>query len=174
MSDYFLGEIRVFGFSFAPKQWAFCNGALLGIQQNAALFSLLGTYYGGNGVQNFALPDMRSRTPIGYGTAPDGTQFTIGENGGEENVTLTLQQIPAHNHNVTATTTAANSPTVSTTTALIATVASGAYFGPPSSLVALAPQSVGNTGSTQPHTNLQPYLAVNYCISLTGLFPSRG
>ena len=172
MSDYFLGEIRMFGFAFAPVNWAQCNGAVLAINQYTALFSLLGTYYGGNGTQNFALPDLRSRTPMGFGTAPDGTQIVVGETGGVETVTLTMQQIPAHNHNVAVTTTAADIPNVSTATALIATSAAS-YYGAASSLVALAPQSVGSTGSGQPHSNLQPYLATNYCISLVGIFPSR-
>lgn len=172
MSDYFVGEIRMFGFAFAPVNWAQCNGALLTINQHAALFSLLGTYYGGNGTQNFALPDLRSRTPMGFGTAPDGTQLVVGETGGVETVALTVQQIPAHNHNVAATTTAADVTAVGTATALVATTAAS-FYGAASSLVALAPQSIGTAGSGQPHSNLQPYLATNYCISLVGIFPSR-
>lgn len=172
MSDYFIGEIRMFGFAFAPRNWAQCNGAVVAISQYQALFALLGTYYGGNGTQNFALPDLRSRTPMGYGSAPDGTQIVLGEKAGVETVSLTVQQIPAHNHNVAATTTAADIPAVNTATALIATPGAS-FYGAASSLVALAPQSVGPTGSTQPHTNLQPYLATNYCIALLGIFPSR-
>jgi len=172
MSDYFLGEIRMFGFNFAPKNWAQCNGAVLAISQYQAVFALLGTYYGGNGTQTFALPDLRSRTPMGFGAAPDGTQIVLGEKGGVESVTLTVQQMPAHTHAVAATTTAADTPNISTATALISTPGAS-YYGAASSLVALTPASIGSTGSTQPHANLQPYLATNYCIALYGIFPSR-
>lgn len=172
MSDYFLGEIRMFGFAYAPTGWAQCNGAVVAINQYQALFALLGTYYGGNGTQTFALPDLRSRTPIGLGTAPDGTQIMMGQTGGVETVSLTVLQMPAHNHNVAATTTAADVPAVTTATALIAATGTP-FYGAASSLVALAPQSVVSTGSGQPHSNLQPYLATNYCIALVGIFPSR-
>jgi len=145
---------------------------VVAISQYQALFALLGTYYGGNGTQNFALPDLRSRTPMGYGSAPDGTQIALGEKAGVETVSLTVQQIPAHNHNVAATNTAADVPSVNTATALVATSAAS-FYGAASSLVPLAPQSLGIAGTGQPHSNLQPYLATNYCISLTGIFPSR-
>lgn len=173
MSDYFLGEIRMFGFNYAPKDWSLCNGAILPAMQYQALFSLLGTAFGGNGTQTFALPDLRSRTPLGMGAAPDGTRFGVGNTGGTETVTLASNQIAGHNHTVAVTTNAADSPAVATTTALIATAAAGSFFSPSSSLVALAPQSLTSTGGSQPHSNLQPCLAVNYCISLTGIYPAR-
>ncbi len=110
MSDIFLGEIRMFGFNFAPVQWALCNGALLPVTQNQALFALLGTTYGGNGMTNFALPDLQGRTPLDFGTAPDGSSFTMGQKGGVETVTLQTSQMAAHNHLVNASTSPATPP----------------------------------------------------------------
>jgi microcystin-dependent protein len=175
MSDIFLGEIRMFGFNFAPVQWALCNGALLPVTQNQALFALLGTTYGGNGMTNFALPDLQGRTPLDFGTAPDGSSFTMGQKGGVETVTLQTSQMAAHNHLVNASITPGNAPSAASGTALIASVATQGvnFYGPASTLVSLAPQSVGPAGANVPHNNQQPYLVMNYCISTIGVFPSR-
>jgi microcystin-dependent protein len=174
MSEFFIGQIMACGFNFAPKYFAQCNGQLLPINQNQALFSLLGTQYGGNGTTNFALPDLRSRTPIGYagsvdpGWQPPGVQ--IGQTGGAENVTLLSTQLPSHTHTLSASTTAGE--TRNPSGALVG-AAGAALYGTPGSLVPLNPATIGIAGNTQPHPNLQPYLAINFCIALQGIFPSR-
>jgi microcystin-dependent protein len=165
MSTPFLGEIKIFAFPFAPKSWALCNGQLLSIQQNTALFSILGTTYGGNGVQTFALPDFRGRTPIHFGGS-----FTIGERGGEENHTLITSEMPAHNHNANIT---ASSGTVDPTGAMYLNPAVYALYGPSANLNSFPSDTVTMTGGGQPHTNLQPLLVLNFCIALAGIFPSR-
>ncbi|MGR8981278.1 MAG: phage tail protein [Gammaproteobacteria bacterium] len=164
MAEPFLSEIRIMSFGFAPKGWAQCNGQLLPINQNQALFSLLGTTFGGDGRVNFALPDLRTRVPIHFG---DG--HTLGESAGERSHTLTAQEIPSHNHTLMATNTPAemNVPT----NAYLATV-NNAYTAP-ANLTAMAAAEVGNTGGSQPHENMQPYLSLNFCIALQGIFPSR-
>lgn len=173
MSDQFVGELRLFSFAFAPKGWALCNGQILSIQQNAALFSLLGTTYGGNGTNNFALPDLRSRVPMHVGTdANSGISYVQGQIGGEEAIALTLNQLPAHAHTFLGTSAGANDKRPKTGAAF-ATAAANNYYGAPGSLTALAATTVGLTGSSQPHSNIQPYLTLNWCIALTGIFPSR-
>lgn len=174
MSVPFVAEIRLFSFNFAPKGWAFCNGALLAIVQNQALFALIGTYYGGNGTSTFALPDLRSRVPLHMGTSPGGS-YTIGQSSGTENVTLLTTQIPAHNHlaETVATPGTAKSPIGN----LLAQTNPNTTFryGPDAAnIVTLNPASIQPAGGNNPHTNIQPYLAMNYCIALSGLFPSRG
>lgn len=173
MSTPFLGEIRLYSFNFAPKGWAFCNGALLSIPQNTALFSLLGTYYGGNGIQNFALPDLRSRVPLHMGSGPGGT-YTIGETAGEENVTLLLTQLPAHNHLLQA----VNGPGGAKAPLNNLLSQSGTtyprYATAGSNVVTLNPASIQPAGGNTPHSNIQPYLSMNYCIALAGIFPTRG
>jgi len=181
--DQYLGEIRLCGFSFPPRGWALCNGALLSIQQNAPLFSLLGTQYGGNGTTNFALPDLRGRTPLHR----DNQNYVQGEIGGAESVTLTPQQLPMHNHMFVASTTPATSVNTGTTTNhLLATsnLYNAANPGPPSpgtllygapgTLTPLSGETCGPTGGAQPHENMQPSLVLNYIIALTGIYPSRG
>ena len=156
-----------------------CNGQLMSISQNPALFSLLGTFYGGDGRATFALPDLRGRVPMHTGTNANGT-YTIGEAAGESTVTLISTQMPAHLHSLQGSTAAANSK-LPLTNAVYATTKTGAgvspgdnYYGSPSPpLTELAPASVGTTGGSQPHSNLQPYLVINWCIALTGIFPSR-
>ncbi|HEY3332105.1 MAG TPA: tail fiber protein [Capsulimonadaceae bacterium] len=169
MSSPFLGEIRMVGFNFAPHGWAACSGQILPISQNTALFSLLGTQYGGNGTSNFALPNLNDATPIGQGSGPGMTPRTIGETGGTEAVTLTLATMPQHTHAVQATSRqattyqpAGNLPAVSSRPIY----ASGAA-------VAMNPASLSSTGGSSPHTNLQPYAVVNFVIALTGIFPAR-
>lgn len=170
MSEQYLSEIRIFAFNYAPKGWALCNGQLLSIQQNAALFSLLGTTYGGNGTTNFQLPNLQGCVPLHTGTSPNGIGYTLGQQAGEANVTLTQSQIPQHTHTVNASTTSdANVPSA-------AVVPGGAgvnAYGGPAGGATMNPGIVGLAGGSQPHSNLQPYLVVNFCIALTGIFPSR-
>jgi microcystin-dependent protein len=164
MSEPFMAEIKLMSFNFAPKGWAQCNGQTLPINQNQALFALLGTTYGGNGQTTFQLPNLRGRVPIHMGSG-----HTLGEAAGSESVTINIQQLPTHIH-------AANACTDATTTVSPA----GALFGPfnngyaaPNNLVALRPDTVSNVGGSQPHENRQPYTVVNYCIALQGIFPSQ-
>ncbi len=164
MSTPFLGEIKIFSFNFPPKGWAFCNGQLLPINQNQALFSLLGTTYGGDGQTNFALPNLQGRVPFHIGSG-----FTQGQSGGEENHTLILPELPAHTHSPVGSSNAANA--VSPTGNVWASLNSGAYSATPNTT--LNPASVTNTGGSQPHSNMSPYLVLNFCIALQGIFPSR-
>jgi len=169
--DPFLGEIRLFPWSWAPRGWALCEGQLLSIAQNTALFALLGTMYGGNGQTTFALPDLRGRTPVHRGN-----EFTQGELVGTETVTLTVNTMAAHNHallglNVSGDKAPPNNFTLSN---IKADAPSNQFFyGATSAPTSLEPTSVTPVGSGQPHQNLQPYLALNYCIALAGIFPSR-
>ena len=168
MSDPFVGEIRLFGFNFAPRGFALCNGQLLSVNQNQALFSLLGTQYGGNGVQTFGLPNLQSRTPIHFGTT-----LPQGGTAGAETVTLTVPQMPAHKHALVGTSaTADKRPAVGHSFAYDTSPAVE-FYAAPANLVALDPRSLTNTGGNQPHPNMQPYLVLSYCIALQGIFPSR-
>ena len=175
MSEFFIGQVMMAGFNFAPKFWALCNGQLLPINQNQALFSLLGTQYGGNGTTNFALPDLRSRTPIGYASSVDPSwqppSVQIGQTGGVENVTLLSTNLPTHTHAANATTSAgiARNPR----TALYGSTAKNLHGPSTGALVPLNPQTVAPAGGNQPHPNLQPYTTINFCIALSGIFPSR-
>lgn len=168
MSQPFIGEIRLFGFDFPPKFWALCQGQLLAIQQNQALFSILGTTYGGNGVQTFALPDLRGRSPIHWGTGPGLPSVTLGEVAGTETQSLLTSQIPAHNHLAVATTGSPDAPNPS-----------GNYWAGGNQIYAAAadsamsPGALANAGGSQPHDNMQPSLAMNFSIALQGIFPSR-
>jgi len=172
MSDQFLGELRAFGFNFAPKGWGFCNGQLLSIQQNAALFSLLGTTYGGNGVTTFQLPNLQSRVPMHFGQAPDGTNYTEGEIAGTETVTLAASQMPTHIHLLNGVSASGNARVPAGT--LYATGSSGteSFYGT-GTIQPLQPNTIAPAGQSQAHTNLQPYLVINWCIALIGIFPSR-
>ena len=173
MSDPYVGEIRMFGGSFPPNGWAFCDGQLIPISENDVLFQLIGTTYGGDGQENFALPDLRSRVPIHNGTNA-GSTFTIGEAGGVEEVTLTTQQMPAHTHQMLGSTSQAtsSSPANNVPAALPAATNQSAYgTDPPPG--ALDPSSVTPVGGSQQHTNIQPYLAISFIISLFGVFPTQ-
>ena len=169
MSEPFLSEIKIMSFNFPPKGWALCNGQFLPINQNQALFALLGTTYGGNGQTTFALPNLRGRVPI-----HEGNGHTLGEAAGSTAVTVNIQQLPTHLHTLNAT----NQPHIVSpdnyqplpANALTAVV--NGLYGPPTNLVALAP-SVTNVGGSQPHNNMQPYLVLNFCIALQGIFPSQ-
>ena len=175
MSEFFIGQVMMAGFNFAPRFWAQCNGQLLPINQNQALFSLLGTQYGGNGTTNFALPDLRSRTPIGYASSVDpGWQppaVQIGQASGVENVTLLSTNLPAHSHTLNATT--GNGTTRNPNNAVYASTSvllHGPSTGP---LVGQAASTIAPAGGNQPHPNLQPYSVLNFCVALAGIFPSR-
>ncbi len=171
MATPYLSEIRILAFSFAPRGWAQCNGQLLPINQNQALFSLLGTNYGGNGVQNFALPNMQGRAPV---HRESNNNIVQGQQGGVEAVTLTVAEMPAHRHNLNTSTDFANGNMPGN--ALPAARARGgmAIYGPGGSADAqMSPQAVGPVGGNQPHNNMQPYSVLNICIALQGIFPSR-
>jgi microcystin-dependent protein len=178
MSDQFIGEIRPFCFNFAPVGWALCNGQLLSIQQNAALFSLLGTQYGGNGTSTFALPNLQSQVPMHFGTDVNGITYTLGEAAGEETVTLSLQEIPSHNHTFSGTASSANSVKPVAGAALAAVhhqggTTPGFYYAPDTTPQPINSGSLSPFGSGQPHPNVQPYLTINWCIALQGIFPPR-
>ena len=177
MSQQFIGEIRLFPYNFAPKTWAYCQGQLLGIAQNSALFSLLGTTYGGDGRNTFALPDLRGRAIVGSGSASqfgEGT-FVQGQAAGQESVTLLQSNMPIHNHLWQGTSEAADKapPTGNYLGAGRAQGMPAALYAAQSAPVVLAPTTCGVTGGTQPHDNMQPYLVLAYCIALQGIFPSR-
>jgi microcystin-dependent protein len=173
MADPFVAEIRIFPFNFAPKGWAWCDGQLLPLSQNTALFSLLGTTYGGNGKSNFALPDLQGRAAMHPGQGPGLSLHDLGETGGSETVTLLESEIPAHNHALMSLGAPANrsSPIGNT----IARAGSGnAYVPPPAPSVTMAPEALPPAGGDQPHNNMQPYLTFYFNIALQGVFPPRG
>ncbi len=165
MSEPFLSEIKLVSFNFPPKGWALCNGQLLPINQNQALFALLGTTYGGNGQTNFALPNLRGKVPIHMGGG-----HTLGEAAGSTSVTVNIQQLPTHTHPLMGSQTVGDTP-VPTNTVLASTPAK--IYGPPVSLTTLNPANVSSVGGSQPHNNMMPYLVLNFIIALQGIFPSR-
>jgi microcystin-dependent protein len=166
MAEPFLSEIRIMSFVFAPKGWALCNGQLLPINQNQALFSLLGTTFGGDGRVNFALPDLRGRTPIHVGSG-----HTLGERGGEQAHTLSIAELPEHVHVVNANSSPATANTPSATLLLAQSTGDSAW-GPASNLQAMDPNTILNVGGSQAHLNMQPFLVLSFCIALQGIFPS--
>ena len=170
MSDPFLGEIRLFGFAYAPQGWALCNGQFLPINQNQALFSLLGTQFGGNGQTTFQLPDFRGRVPMHTGGG-----HIVGERAGQYAHTVTQSEMPAHAHFLMGSSTQGDSvnPRFGSTPHILAKDPGNAYTDTLSALVALAPQSVSSVGGSQPHENKQPFLTINFCIALQGIFPSQ-
>lgn len=174
MSSPFIAEIRMFGFNFAPRGWAFCNGQLLPIAQNTALFSLLGTTYGGNGTTNFGLPNLQGRAPLHPGQAPGLSPYVLGQTGGSETVTLTQNGLPSHTHAMNGS--IAPPPAGGVTpdpTQGLGRAAGGNAYGAAANLTAMSPQALSLQGGSQPHNNLMPYLTVNFCIALQGIFPSR-
>lgn len=180
MSEKFIGQIMMAGFDFAPRYFAMCNGQLLPINQNQALFSLLGTQFGGNGTTNFALPDLRSRTPVSYASSVDSgwqpPSVQMGQAAGTESVTLLSTNLPAHTHAMNAST--ANGDNRSAGGRVFATSTSTAtppnlYASSAGALVPQHPQTVDTVGGNQPHSNIQPYTTINFCIALQGLYPSR-
>jgi len=169
MAEPFLSEIRLFSFGYAPSGWAMCNGQLLPINQNQALFALLGTTYGGNGQTNFALPDLRARTPIHTGSG-----FLLGQQGGEQAHTLTPSELPLHTHFANASSDAADAAVPGgNLLGVVDNTTFGNAYGGPSNFAALDPQAVSNVGGGQAHLNMQPFLSLNFCIALQGIFPSR-
>ncbi len=174
MSDPFVGQIQPFAIGYAPKGWLECNGALLPIRQFSALFSLLGTQFGGDGINNFALPDLRGRVPIGQGTSPrSGAQYVIGQYGGAVAVTLSGAQVPTHYHALIADSAAASAPGPNNNH-LAQPAAPHALYAPGSSpLVPLNPSSLDPAGGGQPHDNRQPTSVIAFYIAWTGLYPSR-
>ncbi len=171
MANPFVGEIRVFPFNFAPLGWARCSGQLLPISQNTALFSLLGTQFGGNGTSNFQLPNLQGSVPINMGEGAELTSRVIGEVGGAPTVTLTAAEIPAHSHSVVC---AAIGTSDSPLDAVFAGSHAGNAYAPPGTLVNMNAAAVAPAGGSQPHNNMPPYLVLNFCIALQGVFPSRG
>ena len=166
MAQPYIGEIRMFAGNYAPAGWIFCEGQLLPISEFDTLFTLIGTTYGGDGQETFGIPDLRGRVPIHQGAG-----FLLGENGGAEEITLSQNQIPQHNHAFLADTGAGQSPTPSGNVLLAASPNLDVFREFPPS-VAMAPQAIGPVGGSQPHTNFQPYLCLNFILSLYGLFPS--
>ena len=165
MAQPYVGEIRMFAGNFAPAGWAFCEGQLLPISENETLFQLIGTTYGGDGQSTFALPDLRGRVPIHQGNG-----YVLAETGGAEEVTLTVQQIPAHSHPLLASTAVGSS--VTPVGNVVAASGSSNVYRPAPASAAMSAQSVTAVGGSQPHTNMQPYLCVSHIISLFGIFPS--
>ena len=173
MADPFVAEIRIFPFNFAPRGWAWCDGQLLPLSQNTALFSLLGTTYGGNGKSNFALPDLQGRAPMHPGQGPGLSLHDLGETGGSETVTLLESEIPAHSHGLRGVSEAGedNDPAGAT---LGVTIGNALYIPPAGqTLSAMNAAALAPAGGDQPHNNLQPYLTFYFCIALQGVFPPR-
>jgi microcystin-dependent protein len=168
MAEPFLSEIRIMSFGFAPRGWALCNGQTLPINQNQGLFSLLGTTFGGDGRVNFALPDLRARTPIHVGSG-----HTLGEKGGEQAHTLSIAELPTHTHAASGSSATADAavPTGNLLSVVDNTTFGNSYAGA-SNMVAMSPQAVSNTGGSQAHLNMQPFLTLSFCIALQGIFPS--
>jgi microcystin-dependent protein len=165
MAEPFLSEIRLMSFVFAPKGWALCNGQLLPLDQNQALFSLLGTTFGGDGRVNFGLPDLRARVPIHVGSG-----HTLGERGGEQAHTLSIAELPTHTHVLNGSSnTGANTPTNAT---VLGKSNPQAVYGGAANLVAMDTRTIGNVGGSQAHLNMQPFLTLSFCIALQGIFPS--
>ena len=164
MAEPFLAEIRIMSFNFAPKGWALCNGQFLPINQNQALFALLGTTYGGNGQTTFALPDLRGRTPIEVGSG-----HTLGERGGEQSHTVSIAELPTHTHTVSGSTTSTGGFDNLQNNFL---GSANNVYAQPQNLTTLNPNTIGNTGGSQPHSNMQPFLTLSFCIALQGIFPS--
>jgi microcystin-dependent protein len=178
MSDQFIGEIRLVPYNFAPQGWAFCQGQLLPIAQNAALFSLLGTYYGGDGRTTFALPNLQGSVALGMGQGAGLSPYVIGQTSGTATVNLNTAQLPSHTHGIPAASAGAHSITPGPTVALSSTGRGGrpAYASPAeqqANPATFSAQALGTAGSSQPHNNVMPYQVLNYIIALLGIYPSR-
>lgn len=174
MSDPFVAEIRMFGFNFAPKGWAQCNGQLLPISQNTALFSLLGTFYGGDGKSTFALPNLEQSAPMFWGQGPGLSLYDLGQQGGTQFVTLLQSEMPLHNHVLRGDANVAETPDPAQNTLARATSINAYQTVSNANLVGKAFEAVGIAGGSLPHNNMMPYLVVNFCIAMQGVFPPRG
>jgi len=173
MADPFVAEIRIFPFNFAPKGWAFCNGQILPISQNTALFALLGTTYGGDGKSTFALPNLQGSAAMHPGQGPGLSLHDLGESSGSETVTLQVSEIPMHNHTLRANSFAGDNLQPGPTISLAGSTGAPAYAPGSPALVGMAPQALAPAGATVPHNNMQPYLTLNFNIALQGVFPPR-
>lgn len=171
--DPFVAEIRIFPFNFAPKGWAWCDGQLLPLSQNTALFSLLGTTYGGNGKSNFALPDLQGRAPMHPGQGPGLSLHDLGETGGSETVSLLESEIPSHSHAMRVDAADPGEDRIPGSGEVLARSTGGMLYGAANSLVSMAPETLAPAGGDQPHNNMQPYLTFYFCIALQGVFPPR-
>jgi microcystin-dependent protein len=174
VADPFVAEIRIFPFNFSPRGWAFCDGQLLPISQNTALFSLLGTYYGGDGKSTFALPNLQGSVPIQSGQSNTGSEYFIGQIGGSEMVTLLTSEMPFHNHSVQASPYPADYPLPAPDTVLCQVAGDASYSTQITPSAVMAFQSLGISGGSLPHNNLMPFLTLNFCIAMQGIFPPRG
>jgi microcystin-dependent protein len=173
MSDPFVAEIRIFPFNFPPTGWAFCNGQLLPISQNTALFALVGTFYGGDGKSTFALPNLQGSAPMQTGQGQGLSERFLGQMSGSETITLLVSEIPFHTHVMMAQNTPANVNSPSPNTVALARSAGGTAYGPVGTTVNMAFQTLSPAGASLPHNNMQPYLTLNFCIALQGIFPQR-
>jgi microcystin-dependent protein len=173
MSDQFLAEIRIFPFNFPPTGWAFCDGQLMPISQNTALFALLGTYYGGDGKSTFALPDLQGSAPMQTGQGQGLSERFLGEMSGVESITLLVSEIPLHTHQLRSSTEPGDNSVPSPTMALTTSAGAFAYVSGSPPLATMAFQGLPPAGGGLPHNNMQPYLTLNFCIALQGIFPQR-
>jgi microcystin-dependent protein len=173
MADPFVAEIRIFGFNFAPKGWAFCDGQILPISQNTALFSLLGTIYGGDGRSTFALPNLQGSAPMFWGQGPGLSLYDIGQTGGEDTVTLLTSEMPQHTHNARAQTVDPGDTRIPAPQLNLGSGATGAIYTSGNPTGVMDPTATSLYGNGQPHNNLQPYLTLNLCIALQGVYPPR-
>ena len=173
LMDPFVAEIRIFPFNFAPKGWAFCDGQILPLSQNTALFSLLGTTYGGDGKSNFALPNMQGNTPMHPGQGPGLSLHDLGETGGSETVSLLESEMPSHSHSLQAVGGFSGTNNDPTNEVLAKGDAGLLPYAPSGTPVAMADQAIAPAGGDQPHNNMQPYLTLNFCIALQGVYPPR-
>lgn len=171
--DPFVAEIRIFPFNFAPKGWAFCDGQILPLSQNTALFSLLGTTYGGDGKSNFALPDMQGNAPMHPGQGPGLSLHDLGETGGSETVSLLESEIPSHAHTLRGDANVSESPDPSANSLGRGSSINAYQTTSNANLVSMAPEALAPAGGDQPHNNMQPYLTLNFCIALQGVYPPR-
>jgi microcystin-dependent protein len=173
MADPFVAEIRIFPFNFPPKGWAFCDGQLMPLSQNTALFSLLGTFYGGDGKSTFALPDLQGSAPMFWGQSSGGSLFDLGQTGGSETVTLLVNEMPFHTHVAQGSFTPADLKEPQDGTVLTRSLNGDIYNTTVSNIVQFAPQALAPAGGSLPHNNMMSYLTLNFCIALQGVFPAR-